>query len=130
MELKDMLDAVRNDRIQFATTRPPGSQFSTLERRVVVTGSPELVALSKTGDLAALDELVKLLKEPDRAWAAMVLLAAMTRQEEKVVDAFATAPGDWWDSVGKTAHKRYSDWLKEKKGKLVWDSANEVFVER
>jgi hypothetical protein len=130
MELKDMLDAVRNDRIEFATMRPPGSQFATLERRVIVTGPPELITLSKTGDLTALDELVKLLKERDRAWAAMVLLAAMTRREEKIVDTFAATPGEWWDSVGKTAHERWDAWLKETNGKLVWDSANKVFVEK
>lgn len=129
MELKGMLEAVRNDRIEFVTMRPPGSEFVTLERRVVVTGPQELVNLSGMGDLYVLDELIKLLKEPDRAWAAVVLLAAMTRREEKMVDSFATIPDEWWDSVGKTAHERWNKWMKEKNEKLVWDSENKVFVE-
>ena len=125
-----MLKDVRNDRIEFSTTRPPNSESATLERRVVVTGPPELVSLSEKGEVALVDELVKLLKEPDRAWAAAVLLAAMTRREEKIVDAFAANPDKWWDSVGKTAYERWAAWLKETKGKLVWDAKDKIFVER
>ena len=36
------LEAVRNDRVEFVTRRPPGSPFAALEREVVVTGPPEL----------------------------------------------------------------------------------------
>jgi hypothetical protein len=129
MELKNVLASVRNDRIEFVTMRPPGSEFVTLERRVVVSGPVELVNLSGTGDTQVLEERVKLLKEPDRAWAAVVLLAAMTRREEKIVDSFAATPNEWWDSVGKTAHERWSAWLSQTKGKLVWDSENKVFVD-
>jgi hypothetical protein len=129
MTIKQLLESVHNDRIQFATMQPPDSKFVTLDRRVVVTGSPELVTLSRTGDPSVLDELVKLLREPDRAWAAQVLLAAMTRREEKMVDVFARTPEEWWNSVGKTAHQRWSQWLQEKKGKLIWNSENKVFSE-
>src|ERR1700740_1252349 len=107
MEFRESLSFVRNDLIQFVTIRPPGSQFTTLERRVVITGPPELVKLSGIGDVRVLDELVELLKDRDRAWAAMVLLAALTRREEKMVDTFATSPEEWWASVGKTAYDRW-----------------------
>jgi hypothetical protein len=126
---RKLLKAVRNDRIEFATMRPPGSPFAVLERRVIVTGPPELVELSHTGDLRVLDALVDLLQDPDRAWAAEVVLAAMTRREEKLVDSFATAAGDWWESVGQTAHERWSTWLRENRENLVWDAENQVFVE-
>jgi hypothetical protein len=130
MEFRDSLSFVRNDLIQFVTMQPPGSQFTTLERRVVITGPPELVKLSGSGDRRVLEELVGLLKSRDRAWAAMVLLAALTGREEKVVDAFATNPGEWWESVGKTAHARWSEWLTESREKLAWDSENRTFVEQ
>ena len=130
MELKDSLTSVRNDRIKFVTMRSPGSQFTTLERRVVITGPPELLELAGTGDVRVLDELVRLLKDPDRAWAATVLLAALTRRDEKVVDAFAASPEKWWESVGRTAYGRWSEWLSESRGKLTWDSENRAFVER
>lgn len=129
MELKSILQAVYNNRIEFATMRPPDSPFAALERRVVVTKPPELVNRSRMGDLQVLDELVKLLKEPDRAWAAVVLLAALTRREEKIVDTFAAIPNEWWDSLGKTAYERWSAWLNDVKEKLRWDSENNVFVE-
>jgi hypothetical protein len=130
MEFRDSLSFVRNDLIQFVTMRPPGSEFTTLERRVVITGPPELVELSGSGDQGVLEELVGLLKYRDKAWAAMVLLAALTGREEKLVDMFAANPGDWWESVGKTAYDRWSLWLTESHGKLFWNSEHRLFVER
>ena len=130
MELTDQLDAVRNNRIQFATMRPEGSQFATLERRVVITEPQELVALSRSGDLGVLEQLVELLNDPARAWAAMVLLAAMTRVEEKIADNYAARPQDWWDAFGKSAHDRWSKWLAENREKLQWDPDNKVFFSK
>jgi hypothetical protein len=130
MELMKKLEAVRNDRIEFATTRPPGSQFATLDRRVVITAPPELVELSVAGELQVLDQLVALLKDPERAWAAVVLLAAMTRREEKIADNYSAIPDQWWEAFGKTAYERWSKWLDENRGKLVWNSEKQAFVER
>jgi hypothetical protein len=129
MELQEMLKAVRNDRLEFVTMRPPDSKFTILDRRVVVTAPPELVELSRRGDPQVLVELIKLLHEPGRAWAAEVLLAALTGREADIVNAFAATPGQWWDSVGKTAQVRWGEWLGEARGKLIWDSKDRVFVE-
>jgi hypothetical protein len=107
--------------------RPDDSPFSTLERRVVLTGPPELLELTASGDPEILDTLVTLLKEPTRAWAAEVLLAALTRNEEKIVDAFQASPNDWWVSLGKTAYERWQKWLTETRSELVWDPVNRVF---
>lgn len=130
MDLQEKLDSVRNDRIEFLTMRPPGSPFAILERRVVVTAPPELVELSLAGDVQALEPLIELLKDPDRAWAAVVLLAAMTRREEKIVDTHASDPKGWWEPLGKTAFERWSTWLRGNRDKLVWDADNHMFVER
>jgi hypothetical protein len=129
MKQTGSLTSVRNDRIRFVTIRPPDSPLPTLGRRVVITGPPELVELSRTGDIRILNELVALLKDQDRAWAAMVLLAVLTRREEEIVNAFATSPDKWWESVGKTAYDRWSQWLSESRAKLTWDAENRVFVE-
>ncbi len=130
MESRDSLNFVRDDQIQFVTTRSPGSQFTTLERRIVITGPPELVKLSGSGDKGVLEDLVGLLKYRDRAWAAMVLLAALTGREEKVVDMFAASPNNWRESLGKTAYDRWSVWLTESGDKLFWDSESRLFTER
>lgn len=126
----DFLNSVRNDRIEFATARPPRSQFATLERRVVVTGPPELVELAHSGDPRLLDRLVEFLKQPDRAWAAAVVLAALTGREAKMIDTFVSHPEGWWSSVGQTAHTRWSEWLREARPLLEWDSEESMFVER
>jgi len=128
MQLRALLAEVRNDRITFMTLRPPDSQFALLERRVVVTSPPELVQLAQMGTLDALYELIKLLTEPDRAWAAEVLLAAMTRREETIVDAYAAEPDAWWRGMGGGAYERWSNWLREHQGNVTWDEANKSFT--
>ena len=68
-----------------------------------------------------------MLKDPDRAWAAEVLLAAMTRNEEKLVDSFDGGPDKWWETLGETAYERWSKWLEENKHRLVWNSDKVCF---
>ena len=129
MEWTDLLDGVRNDRIGFVTTRPPGSPFAILDRRVIVTSPEQAVQLSHTEDVRVLDELVQLLHDPDRAWAAAVVLAALTRREEKLVESFASDPGEWWRALGQEAQARWSAWLSEKRDALAWDPDEQAFVE-
>jgi hypothetical protein len=101
-----------------------------LDRRVVVTGPPEVVELSRSGDPRLLDALVDLLGDRDRAWAAQVLLAALTRHEEKFVESFATVPEEWWATFGATAQTRWRAWLDGARGRLTWDAEGQHFVER
>jgi ubiquinone biosynthesis protein UbiJ len=129
MDSKDLLAFVRNDCIRFVTTTRPDSPFATLNRRVVITDPPELVELANKGDVRVLDQLIELLTDADRAWAAMVLLAALTGKEGDTVNAFATSPEKWRDSVGKTAHDRWGEWLTKSRAKLAWDADNREFRE-
>ncbi len=129
MEWSQLLDGVRNDRIGFVTARPLGSPFATLDRRVIVTSPEEAVQLSHTGDVRALDELVRLLHDPDRAWAAAVVLAALTREEEKLIESFASDPDEWWRTLGQEAQARWNAWLSEKRDALAWDPGDQAFVE-
>ena len=89
-----LLDAVRNDDVQFATMRPPGSRFSVLDRQIVITAPPELEQLATLGDPDVLDELVDLLDDPARAWAAAVVLAAVTGRDAKEVESFSARPAN------------------------------------
>jgi len=127
MTWQSLLSSVRNDLIEFATMRPPGSPFVTLERRVFVTAPPELVKLAAIGDPAVLDALAPMLGERDRAWAAQVLLSAMTRREEKFVDTWATEPDAWWEVMGTDAADRWQGWLDEYRDKLAWDTSEQCF---
>ncbi|MEU0878255.1 hypothetical protein ABZ345_06620 [Lentzea sp. NPDC005914] len=120
------LDVVGRDEVVFATMRPHGSSSATLERRVVVLGPPELRELAESGDISVAEGLIGLLEDPSRAWAAQVLLAAMTGREEKLVESFQGRP-DWWDTVGKTAHARWRAWFDG--ARLSWDADERRFVE-
>lgn len=124
----DELHFVNNDTIEFITARPSNSNFSTLERRVIVTAPPAAVELAGSGDAQALDSLVGLLAKPDRAWAAEVMLAAMTGREAKQVDSFARSPEKWWDDVGMDAEVRWQVWLDKNRKQLKWSDAESMFV--
>lgn len=124
----ELLAAVRNDAVEFATFQPPGSEFALLDRRVALVAPPELEQLAATGDVEVLDELVELLRDPDRAFAAQVVLSAMTRQEEKEVEAFSGRPDEWWAAVGQGAHERWAEWLDDARDRLRWDPDDATFV--
>jgi hypothetical protein len=130
MEFDKLLPSVRNDRIQLATSRPPGARTAVLERRVTVTAPPEAVQLATSGDPRVLDALVPLLKDPSRDWAAEVLLAAMTGREEKQVDTYQAHPDEWRRTLGPTAYDRWSSWLNAARDRLAWDPNQRVFIEK
>lgn len=127
MNLSPLEDAVRDDTIRFATTRPPDSPFATLDRRVVLTGPPELIAHLSAPDVGTLDALVRLLDDPQRSWAAQVALAALTGREGKIVESAAAEPGRWRETLGKTSRERWQSWLRDAKPKLTWDAAVHTF---
>ena len=62
--------AGRRDRVRDAAAA--GVLMAVLDRRVVVTGPPALVELSRSGDVEVLGELVELLGDAETAWAAEV----------------------------------------------------------
>jgi len=123
------LNAVTDQKIQFVTTGAAGAPLPTLGRRVVVTGPPEVVQLMASGDVRVLKELVALLSDRDRAWAAEVVLASLTRHEEGIVNAFAARPEQWQKSLGEGAQDRWNEWLKPREGKLRWDPESRTFAE-
>jgi len=97
---------------------------------VVVTAPAALAKMTETGSPAALPELIGLLKDPGRAWAAQVLLAALTGREEKFVDVYQGQPGQWYEVLGKTAYERWSKWFQEAKNRLEWSAADRMFIEQ
>jgi hypothetical protein len=129
MHTQQLLDAVRTENVQFATMRRPGSPFAILDRKVLLVAPPELEQLAALGDPELLDELVELLRDPTRAYAAAVVLAAVTGRETKEVETYSTRPEAWWDVLGRDAHARWRAWLDDARGGLRWDAAAGEFVE-
>jgi hypothetical protein len=130
MGYEKSLSGIRNSSIQLATSRPPGARMAVLERRVSVTGPPEAVELARSGDPAVLDALLPLLKDPERDWAAEVVLSAMTGREGKDVDTYQTQPEQWRQTLGAGAYDRWSRWLNSVRGHLAWDPAQQMFTEK
>lgn len=128
MTRPQLLSAVSNETIQFVTTAAVDAPLPQLGRRIVVTGPPEVVELMLTDDVRVLTELVTLMSDPKRAWAAEIVLASLTRQEEDLVNAFAARPDEWHKSFGSEAQGRWNRWLKSREGKLRWDPESHVFV--
>jgi hypothetical protein len=69
-----------------------------------------------------------LLDDPARAWAAQVMLAKLTRHDEKTVDIYMRAPADWWETLGPGARTRWQRWLEEHRARLVWSADAGAFV--
>jgi hypothetical protein len=92
MQLTQLLNAVTDENIEFLTTRYDRAVLPTLDRRVVVTGPSDVVKLLSIGDVRVLEDLVTLLRDPNRAWAAEVVLAALTHNEEDIVNALPPIP--------------------------------------
>jgi hypothetical protein len=125
-DLARLLDAVRDRDVQFASLAPASP--ATFDRRILVVAPPEMVELTGTGDVSALDGLVDLLAEPGRAWAAQVALSAMTRRDERLVEAAQSSPGEWLDDpVGRGAQARWAEWLAECRDRLSWDPDTRAF---
>jgi hypothetical protein len=129
MQEQQWVNAVTNQKIQFVTTGEVGAPLPTLGRRVVVTGPPEALLLISSGDVRVLHDLVSLLADPNRAWAAEVLLASLTRHDEDIVNAFASRPDQWQASLGSGAQSRWNEWLRPREGKLRWDPESRAFAE-
>ena len=115
-----LLGAVRNETVQFATMPRPGSPFAILDRKVLLIAPPELDQLAALGDPELLDALVELLRDPTRAYAAAVVLAAITGRETKEIETYSTRPDAWWDVLGHDAHARWRSWLDDARGRLHW----------
>ena len=131
MTREEQLEAVRAGDVEFVTMRPRGSSFAVLDRVVRVTGPPPLVELASAGEVEVLEELVELLGDEESAWAAEVLLAALTGREAKDVEVFGSSdPAAWWETAGRGAQARWSEWLDASRDGLVWDADAEMFSVR
>ncbi len=156
------LDFVRNDRLKFQvywvrintnvyqkvrsyvpgqlflspSGPPPGFSMSpsVYDFRIFIQNPAKLYYLSNTSDLKIFDELVKLLEEPDRAWAANVTIAKMLGLTglDRHTLIYETTPQKWWETEGKTgkAKKEWTVYLQKVKPTLKWQPLGGYYEHR
>jgi hypothetical protein len=123
------LQAIRNDNIKFGTYRPPDAQFATLDRQIMVIEPPDAVTLVKSGNVAVFDQLLPLLDDPDRIWAAEVILAALTGNEAEIVQTFENDQETFKKTkAARGARARWQQWLDEYRPRMKWDDKFHRFV--
>ncbi|MEO8699043.1 MAG: hypothetical protein ABI867_03335 [Kofleriaceae bacterium] len=125
-----LIGTLRSDTIQLVTYRPPGSTFAVLDRRVMITGPADAKRLTELGEVAILDQLVPLLDDPERAYAASAVLAQLTQHDEKTVEVYATDRAGWWTTFGPSARRTWQAFLDEHRGELAWDPETHAFLAR
>jgi len=128
MAQHDELDVLRNETIEYATYRPPGATLPTRGRQIMVVAPPEAVALVRRGDIALLDQLLPLLADPKRMWAAEVMLAALTGNDADLVNDFQGPPERFVTEWGEGAQERWKKWLDGVRARLQWDPSRNQFV--
>ena len=128
MKWNNWLDQVQNDSIEFVSLRSPETQFALLNRKIKVVGPSDVVSLSETGEKKILKELIELLKDSKRNWAAEVLLAAMTGREADIVNSFSKNSAAWQESLSQNAYAQWLVWFSENEDQLVWNKEDQIFI--
>ncbi len=126
-DLGTLLDQLWEEGLRFASLCPPDSHFQTLERRLAITTGEAARRLASCGQPELLEHLIDALGTQARAWLAWVLLASLTRNEEKLVECFAHQPLGWWESLGQTAQARWQKW-RASTGPLTWCGERACFL--
>jgi hypothetical protein len=127
MKWKPFINAVSNKTIRFASFRPPESPFATLERQVKVTGPDSVLELIRFADTSLLPSLIEFLKTPEKAWAAEIILTAITETDGKILESFSLNPSKWWDAIGLNAFTKWNTWYLKNRDKIKWDEKLQIF---
>jgi hypothetical protein len=106
---------------------PPPIPISTgpMERessRVFIQGPSKVYQLSNINEPKILDGLLKLMDNPDRAWAAHIVIAKMLGISGLITSVDMISPQNWWELEGKTgkAKQAWIDYLKKIKPTMQW----------
>jgi len=122
MTWEPLLKSVNNKTIQFASYSPERSAFAVLERNIIVTGPDSVLQLLQAGDTAILPSVIDLLKESTKAWAAEIILTALTAGDAKVIESFNDDPQKWWETVGANSYAYWNSWYIKNKDSIEWNS--------
>lgn len=115
---------------------PPGFTMSPsiYDFRIFIQYPVKLYRLSNNNDPNIFDELVKLLDDPDRAWAANITIAKMlglTGLDRQTL-VYETTPQQWWEAEGKTgkAKREWIAYLQKVKPTLKWSPLGGYYKHR
>jgi hypothetical protein len=123
-----LLKSVNNKTIQFATYRPSGTKTALLERKIKVTGPDSVLTLMLQADVDLLPALIDLLKDSTKAFAAEIILTALTDANGKTIEAFSGNPEEWWKTLGVNAYQHWNNWYEKTKKSIEWDKSKKIFV--
>lgn len=122
------LNAVDNKTIQFVSYRPSGSAFAILDRKISITGPPEVLELVDDADAHLLPALIDLLKDPQKAWAAAIILTSLTAGDGKVIESFSGEAEKWWEAIGTNVYQYWNNWYEENKNNIQWNQSKKIFA--
>jgi hypothetical protein len=162
LKLSELLNSIRSDQLKFQVywvrintnvyqkIRPyvPGQLFlppsgsppgftmspSLYDFRIFIQNPTKLYYLSNTNDPKILDELVKLLDQPSRGWAANITIAKMLGLTglDRRTFVYETTPQKWWETEGKTgkAKREWATYLQKVKPTLKWSPLGGYYEHR
>jgi hypothetical protein len=128
MKWMPFLNAVDNKTIQFVSFRPSGSAFALLDRNIKIVGPSAVLNLVEKANIALLPALINLLKDPEKAWAAAIILTSITGADGKLIESFSNEPGKWWESIGVNTYEHWNNWYLENKNNIQWDRSKKIFA--
>lgn len=139
----ELLDSVQNSKIKFKVYWVRTKTYEIIEipagfppppipvglgsgaregSRVFIQSPSKVYKLSNINDFRIIDELLKLMDNPARAWAAHVVIAKMMGSSGLITSVGTISPQEWWETEGKTgkAKQAWIDYLKQVKPTMKW----------
>ena len=110
----ETLNSLSNKTIQFGTYIPEDSPFVSVGRKIKIKGPEEAIKIMQHGE-QMIPDLIRLLHDDERDWAANVILSSITGRDALAVSVHA----DDYEKWKKTQKKRdviyWENWLNENK---------------
>ncbi len=93
------------------------------EIRIFILDSPSIYKISNINDPEILAHLTNFLIDPERAWAANIVLSKMMgiRRLNNALDSMS--PDEWWETEGQTgkAQREWRAYLETVKPSMLWN---------
>jgi hypothetical protein len=114
---------------------PPGMTTDSILRpevRIFIINPRKVYWLTNSNDQKILDELINLLDDPNRAWAANITLSKMLGITGLSSKIDQITPNQWWELEGKTqkAKQEWIQYLQKVKSSMVWSPLGGYYKHR